>query len=427
MEPSQESLIEQLSDDQLAHLPLVISSGSMWGRLDSSVSLPRRARLYQSGDNRTSCAEYLYNTFTFDTQKRLKRFNREIAQKLERWGSVHPVMLVDPSSRTLTIGMPSHIGLESPQRGKEHVDKIVALLDRFRLHGRSTEEKKKIARQLRSHVIPNGFRGAYHAFGIYVFDLYDRVKKMPIEEVETSFTSAANGGGRLEQSVRGDAGSESRNVAQRAFNNRSRERRRDGKSENRPARATDDSPRGKKGNLAARLSPDDPRLPEAGTFVASDGDVHKPEKGVDALQDHVPFPKPSAEEMGIKRPTEATGSKTPETLSPDDPKLPEAGTFVAQDGDAHKPSKGVDALQEHVPFPTPSAGEMGIKKPTDSRSSGSAETWSADDPKLPEAGTFVAQDGDAHKPSEGVDSLQEHVPFPKPTADEMGIKKPTES
>ncbi len=84
-------------------------------------------------------------------------------------------------------------------------------------------------------------------------------------------------------------------------------------------------------------------------------------------------------------------------------------------------------MQEHVPFPKPSAEEMGIKKPTDGRSPASAETWSADDPKLPEAGTFVAQDGDVHKPSEGVDSLQEHVPFPKPTADEMGIKKPTES
>ncbi len=114
-------------------------------------------------------------------------------------------------------------------------------------------------------MVPNGFRGVYHAFNIYVFNLYDRVRKMPIEEVDrtTSGISAADGSGRFEQSGRDDAGSsESRNVAQRAFNNRSRERRRDGKRDDRPARTSGDSPRGKKGNLAARLSPDDPRLPK---------------------------------------------------------------------------------------------------------------------------------------------------------------------
>ena len=200
------------------------------------------------------------------------------------------------------------------------------------------------------------------------------------------------------------------------------------------------------------MKADDPKLPEAGTFVAQDGDAHKPSKGVDALQEHVPFPKPSAEEMGIDKPSTRMngGANKPQrfsklveslrqrhagTAEADDPKLPEAGTFVAPNGDAHKPSEGVDKLQEHVPFPTPSAKEMGIEKPsTDMWSAGpspvpseKAETLKADDPKLPEAGTFVAQDGDAHKPSEGVDKLEEHVPFPKPSAEEMGIKKPTET
>ncbi len=122
LELSQESLIEQLDDDQVANLPLVISSGNGWGRLESSISLPRRGRRYRSGDARlqTSCPEYLYNTFSFDSQQRLKRFNREIAEELDTKANVHPVMLVDPGSRTHTIGLPSYIGLESPQRGKEH-------------------------------------------------------------------------------------------------------------------------------------------------------------------------------------------------------------------------------------------------------------------------------------------------------------------
>ena len=65
------------------------------------------------------------------------------------------------------------------------------------------------------------------------------------------------------------------------------------------------APRRKRKNssLAGKLRADDPKLPEAGTFVAQDGDVHKPDAD-EALEEHVPFPKPSPEEMGMKKPTE---------------------------------------------------------------------------------------------------------------------------
>ncbi len=185
-----------------------------------------------------------------------------------------------------------------------------------------------------------------------------------------------------------------------------------------------------------RRQADDPALPEAGIFVAQDGDVHKGNTAeADGLQNHVPFPTPSAEEMGIKKPnapvsgSQSSPSKKLASAFSDDawdaanPALPEAGTFVAPDGNPDRGNtKEADGLQDHVPFPTPSAEEMGIKKPA------SPDSWDADNPALPKQGPFVAADGDVHKgKGKEADGLQEHVPFLTPSAEEMGIKKPNET
>ncbi|EST05714.1 hypothetical protein PSEUBRA_004726 [Kalmanozyma brasiliensis GHG001] len=456
VEPTHESMITQLEDDHLSHLPLVVSSGSKWAPLPAGFSLPRRDRAYKHNDPLSARigAEYVYNTFNFPTTQHLKRFNAELASTLtHKARNVQPVTFSNPASRTFTMGLPSFVGLEPPYPVNKNVSLVLKLLNEYRLRGTSAEHKQRIAEELRKYVVPHGFKRTVHIFSLYVLELFEALRNASEQEAADKVSFGLIGDGEQAMPARkatnpvkgfgalpgpGQEGSK-------------------GKRERTPRRKSEGE---RKPNLADRLRADDPRLPEAGTFVAQDGGAIQSNDGVDGLQEHVPFPTPSAEEMGIKKPTDTgTGS-----LSADDPKLPEAGTFVAQDGEAHKPSKGVDDLQEHVPFPTPSAHEMGMNKPTDDLWSAgspttpqapesappqqasesvhvpqehsrpaaadndvnSADLWSADNPKLPEAGTFVAQDGDAHKPSEGVDSLEEHVPFPKPTAEEMGIKKPTE-
>ncbi|CBQ70898.1 conserved hypothetical protein [Sporisorium reilianum SRZ2] len=415
--PNQKALIKQLSDDEVVHLTIVINTRNRWKPAHPDFTLPRYDREDTGEDARASlkCAEYLYNVFSFPTLQHLQRFNKEVAEfAATKAKLVNAVMLFDARSRTLTVGLPSYVGIEVPYPASENEDKLKALFAEYRAQGTSDEQKRDIAKQLRSYIVANGFKKSCHIFNLFLRALSETVQKATLEEVirkKTSFSEEVIPGPRnakFEESVPADVRTKATgNVARKASDPLQKERKKGGKAAKGPAKA----PAAKKAepNLADRLRADDPKLPEAGTFVAEDGDAHKPSKGVDALEEHMPFPKPTAEEMGINKPIET---------SADNPKLPEAGTFVAQDGDAHKPSKGVDALQEHVPFPTPTAEEMGIKKP--------AET-SADDPKLPEAGTFVAQDGGAHKPSTGVDALEEHVPFPKPTAEEMGIKKPTET
>ena len=112
-----------------------------------------------------------------------------------------------------------------------------------------------------------------------------------------------------------------------------KERRKNSKGNKGTASSKPFLPRKEQSSMADRLRPDNPKLPEA---------------------------RASADEMGIKKPVDVNEVK------PDDPSLPEADTFAAQDREAHKPSDDVQDLKEHVPFPTPIAEELGIKKPTES-------------------------------------------------------------
>lgn len=365
LEPSQKSLIAKLSDEDIAHLPIVISSRKKWRPAEPGFTLPRRQRHISSDEDARSASEvgeYLYNTFHFPTKHHLKRFHRELGHLLHgKAKGVDPIVLVDSRSVSVAIGLPTHIGLEPPFPAKQNIDVIMDLLNEYRSSQASEEDRRRAVQKLRTHVVEHGFRRQNHQVMFLIFSLFAAVRNASVSEVNSASTQFAISAMppardvKVEDSVPVDVSSEhTRGVAQRASGTWQKERRRDGKRDKAPAKSKSPT-----SGLAYRLRPDDPKLPEAGTFVAQDGDAHRSSDGVDSLQEHVPFPTPTAKEMGIKKPTE------PDASSPDDPKLPEAGTFVAPDGDAHKPSKGVDDLQENVPFPKPSADEMGIKKPTE--------------------------------------------------------------
>lgn len=371
MAPSQESLVAQLSDKDIDQLPLVVGGGDKWKLADPAFTFPRRERSVDSNGTTLSAAgngEYLYNTFSLPTLTHLKRFHKEVADIFDtKARTVNPVILLDSRSRSLAIGLPSHIGLEPPNPAKQNRDVIVKLLEQSRSNEASEEQKRQAAQKLRSHVTTHGFRKQAKHLTHLLFSLYDAVRNASLEEVTrktTPFIASAMPPARnsstVEDSVPVDVSSQATlSIAQRASNTWQKERRKAGKANKDQARTPARSSSKKQTSIADRLRADDPKLPEAGTFVAQDGDAHKSSDGVDALQEHVPFPTPTAKEMGIEKPSETS------RLSPDNPKLPEAGTFVAEDGDAHRPSRGVDGLQEHVPFPKPTADEMGIKKPTE--------------------------------------------------------------
>ncbi|CDS01129.1 uncharacterized protein SPSC_01585 [Sporisorium scitamineum] len=362
--PDQKALIEQLSDDNVARLSIVVNTRNRWKPAEPGFTLPRTDRpdADEGAHSEVKRAEYLYKTFSFPTLQHLHRFNREVAEFLDvKARIVNPVLLFDSRSRTITIGLPSYVGIEVPYPANVNSDKIKNLLAEYRSNRTSTEQKCEIVNQVRSYVIANGFKKSCHVLNLFLNSLYEVMRKATLEEVinkETTFAADVippPRSGKLEDSVLVDAGTKATgNIARKASDTWQRERRKGGTGSKSAAGAS--SPKRSEPNMADRLKADHPKLPEAGTFVAQDGDTHKPSKGVDALEEHVPFPKPTAEEMGIKKPSET---------SADDPKLLEAGTFVAQDGNVHEPSKGVDALEEHVPFPKPAAEEMEVKKPTE--------------------------------------------------------------
>ena len=466
-QPSQLSLIEQITDEQIGRLPLIISSnGDQWKLAEPGVPLPFRNRpeLAQEKLSPHEFANFVYSVFSFPSVDHLKRFNQEVGQVLQtHYRVVQTVLLMDPRSRTLTVGLPSFIGLEPPFPAKANRERIRELVIQCRAPNTPQEQKKAIIRELRNYVKPYGFKYRGHVLSKWLFSAYEAIRQASPEQIFTGFDLPQRPNNVEARGHVDGESSASQSIAQRASKNwkidrsqpngnRERRKRNESNRNNKlesqdKARSASaaDAPRTKKSfaeRLAKRveannasLPADNPSLPEAGTFVAQDGDAHKPSQGdADSLEEHVPFPKPSAEEMGIKKPDVGTPTRSQweaTAKQADDPSLPEAGTFVAQDGDAHKPSKeDGDALEEHVPFPKPTAKEMGIKKPdvwTSTPPKPEAAAKEADDPSLPEAGTFVAQDGDAYKPSKkDGDALEEHVPFPKPSAEELGIKKPTD-
>ncbi|SNX83696.1 uncharacterized protein MEPE_02403 [Melanopsichium pennsylvanicum] len=413
--PSQASIIPKIDDARLVNLSLVIKANKQWQPAPAGFPLPQRDRA-DNGEEAYKFAEYVYNTFSFESMPHLKLFHRTVAEKLEsRHRTIDPVLLLDSRSRTLTIGLPSSIGIQPPFPAKDNTQMVLDLLNKYRSESSSEHDKAAAIKEIKKYVVPNGFKSSINMFSLYVFTLYESVRAARISDIQKRLVKFGPSGDikRDEEGVSEDRRSmKSQNRRGEVSKNqsRSKENADGGKVESKAA------DRLRSFRNGVKLSADDPKLPEAGTFVAQDGDKHRPSEGVDNLQDYVPFPIPTAQEMGINKPTE-TGA---DIWFASNPKSPEATTFVAEDGDHHKHSEGVQNLQEHVP----SAEEVGINKPTQT---GGAETPSADNPRLPEAGTFVAPDGDKHKLSQGVDDLAEHVPFPNPTAEEMGIRKPTET
>ncbi|SPO44567.1 uncharacterized protein PSANT_02252 [Moesziomyces antarcticus] len=342
VETTHEALVERLTDDEIALLPFVITN-RRWGPLRDPFTLPRRLEVDQSeeGDRPLKNAEFVYRTFKVNSMLHLKRLNTEIAAQVEvegRHSAFSPVMLIDPQSRTLTVGLPAYVGIQAPYPAKDNVEQVKVQLREYRAESTSPEKKKGIANELRALVVPRGFTFPYIRFARFLNSLWESVRSLDQKQLfnkETRFDSR----GYIVDASATDAAARSP-VTRRSRN-------------------PDAAPRQKRNrSLADKLRADDRKLPEAGTFVAQDGDVHKPDAD-EALEEHVPFPKPAPEEMGMKTlPT--AGDK----LKADDPKLPEAGTFVAQDGDVHKPDAN-EALEEHVPFPKPTPEEMGVKKPTE--------------------------------------------------------------
>lgn len=421
-QPSQLSLIEQITDEQIGRLPLIISSnGDQWKLAEPGMPLPFRNRpeLAQEKLSPHEFANFVYSVFSFPSVDHLKRFNQEIGQVLQaNYRVVQPVLLMDPRSRTLTVGLPSFIGLEPPFPAKANQDRIRDLLNQCRAPNTPQEQKKAIIRELRNYVKPYGFKYRGHVLSKWLFSAYEAIRQASPEQILTGFDlpqrpnnvearGHIDGGSSASQSIAQKASRNWKTERSQPSGNRERRKRNESNRNNKlesqdKARSASaaDAPRTKKSfaeRLAKRvevnnasLPADHPSLPEAGTFVAQDGDAHKPSQGDGgSLEEHVPFPKPSAEEMGIKKSDVWTSAP-----------------------------------------PKPSAEEMGFKKPdvwTSTPSKPEATAKEADDPNLPEAGTFVAQDGDAHKPGKrDDDALEEHVPFPKPSAEELGIKKPTD-
>ncbi|TKY87666.1 hypothetical protein EX895_003247 [Sporisorium graminicola] len=310
--PDQKALIEQLSDDDVSHLSIVVNTRNRWRPADPGFTLPRTDRTDTGEDTWSTirCAEYLYNTFSFPTLQHLQRFNKEVAEFLDtRARKVNPVLLFDSRSRSLTIGLPSYVGIEVPYPANVNSEKIKGLLAEYRGRETSTEQKREIANELRSYVIANGFKKSCHVLHMFLFSLYEVVQKATLEEIigkKTSFAAEVippPRSGRVEDSVPVDVGNKGTgSIARRASDTWRRERRKGGKTGMGPSGAS--PTRRSEPNLADRLKADDPKLPDAGTFVAQDGDNHEASKGVDALEEHVPFPKPTADEMGIKKPTE---------------------------------------------------------------------------------------------------------------------------
>ncbi|SPC64058.1 uncharacterized protein UHOD_12273 [Ustilago sp. UG-2017b] len=457
LDPSQEFIITQMRDSEIDHLPIVFESGKQWQLLDRPFTFPRRDRGEMQAGSKPyfGIGDYVYNTFHFPSIYHLKRFNREIAEKLETKARlVVPIGFLDARSRTYTVGLPAYIGISPPYPSQENSKRILKLFDKYRSKDTPAEEKKAIMNELRTYIIPRGLRKLAWVYSRYLIKLYESLQEVTMEQILAD---------EVRFRINGELDSEP--APQHKDHAAQRPKKRPEKDE--------------KAKPADRLQADNPRLPEADTFVAPDGDAHKGGKD-EALEDHVPFPKSSAEEMGMKR-EGGSPRRSPEpakNLQADDSKLQEAGTFVAPDGDAHK-ADGGEKLEDRVPFPQQSAEEMWNPKPVSSQAerlqaddsklqeagtfvapdgdvhkadggekledrvpfpqqsaeemwnpkpvSSQAERLQADDPKLPEAGTLVAPDGGAHKPSKGEgDALEEHVPFPKPSAEEMGIKRPTE-
>ena len=287
VETSHEALVEGLTDVEIASLPLVITN-KMWGPLRSPFTLPRRLEVAQSeeGDRPLKNAEFVYRTFKVDTILHLKRLNTEIAAQVEIEGkhrSLSPVMLIDPQSRTLTVGLPAYVGIQAPYPARDNAEQVIAKLREYRAESTSADKKKEIANEIRALVVPRGFTFHYTRFSRYLNSLWESVRSLDQNQLfnkEIRF----DGRGNVVDASATDAAPKPPVV--------------------RRSRNPDAAPRQRRDrSLADKLRADDPKLPEAGTFVAQDGDVHKPDAD-EALEEHVPFPKPTPEEMGVKKPTE---------------------------------------------------------------------------------------------------------------------------
>ncbi len=74
IEPTQSTLINQIRDNQIVHLPLVINAGNKWAPIEGGLTLPRRDK-YDTGANTFSAyevAEYLYRPFVFPSAPTLR-------------------------------------------------------------------------------------------------------------------------------------------------------------------------------------------------------------------------------------------------------------------------------------------------------------------------------------------------------------------
>lgn len=341
---SQKELITELSDDDVSHLPIVISSRKKWRLAEPGFTLPLREKPVlsdQTAFSACSNGEYLYNVFSMPSLLHLKQFHKQVAELFDEEGrTVDPVILLDSRSRVLVIGLPSYVGLEAPFPAKRNLEVITKLLADYRSKEPSDERRSQVAQRLRAHVVTHGFRKQAHHVSFLLYSLYETVRNASEEEILNgefqvpAWARPPARTGSIEDSVPVDVNSKgTRDIAQRASNTWQKERRKNSKGNKGTANSKPFLPRKEQSSMADRLRPDNPKLPEA---------------------------RASADEMGIKKPVDVNEVK------PDDPSLPEADTFAAQDREAHKPSDDVQDLKEHVPFPTPIAEELGIKKPTES-------------------------------------------------------------
>ncbi|SPO32087.1 uncharacterized protein UTRI_02644 [Ustilago trichophora] len=331
-EPNQITLVSELQDDQISFLPLVIRAHNLWQPPPSGLPLPLRENPSLLKDPATAhlCPEFLYNSFHFPSQRHLQRFHRELVSTLQgKFRKVEPVLLLDPSSKTLTIGLPSHVGIQPPYPARENANQVKEMLEKYRAEQTSEQEKRDIAKKMRSYAIPHGFKHHCHAISFYLSTLFNSVRNVAEEEIgwvnfsnmgtlEGSTRTSAGGedassADGVEESVPVDVGSNAtKGIAKKASKEWRRDRRnKQPKGAAKPTAKKQQSMADRLRSVTPKvvqdgveLKADDPRLPEAGTFVAQDGDKHKVSDGVDTLEEHVPFPNPTAEEMGIKKPTE---------------------------------------------------------------------------------------------------------------------------
>ncbi|PWZ01759.1 hypothetical protein BCV70DRAFT_199190 [Testicularia cyperi] len=260
------SSASELADEQLSFLPVVypaLASGH-WRLPPADVTLP------QVLDNRRSksmipetyqLAYWAYRSFDFKTAFFVRKFSVAVNTVLdEKFIRVKPIILTSVADNRVVVGLPCQPGLKIEGPGKDAGRAIVDLIKRSRELEEGHPEATTAAHKFREIYTGYGFLTTVQKFNLEVHNIFRAIREQEKNFKQNSAASPI----RTPRTERRYAGHKTAD--------------------------------------ATTKSPDDPSLPEAGTFVAQDGDSKSAEQD-ESLADHVPFPTPSAEEMGENKPT----------------------------------------------------------------------------------------------------------------------------